>query len=175
MEGGNEDNHPNTIDGCADGSYGLYHEDESIDRIVVRSGGIDGSGSGSDLQAGKLATIVATVYAYNNGSENFADFYYTHNAYAPNWSYLGTVQPTQGGLQDLMMEYTVPDGDVQGVSVSFRNAGNASNCTAGGFNERDDLTFTVVSSTEPSVEPSSEPSGVPSDNPTGLPIMSSFT
>ena len=53
MEGGYESNQPNTIDGCADGSYGLYREDESIDKIVVRSGGIDGSGSGSDLEAGK--------------------------------------------------------------------------------------------------------------------------
>ena len=172
MEGGYESNQPNTIDGCADGSYGLYREDESIDKIVVRSGGIDGSGSGSDLEAGKLATIVATVYVYNNGSENFADFYCTHNAYAPNWVFLGTVQPTQGGLQDLMMEYTVPDGDIQAVSVSLRNMGDATNCNYGGYNERDDLAFAVVSSTEPSDQPSSEPSSFPSGNPTVSPSKS---
>ena len=172
MEGGYESNQPNTIDGCADGSYGLYREDESIDKIVVRSGGIDGSGSGSDLEAGKLATIVATVYVYNNGSENFADFYCTHDAYAPNWVFLGTVQPTQGGLQDLMMEYTVPDGDIQAVSVSLRNMGDATNCTYGGYNERDDLAFAVVSSTEPSGQPSSEPSSFPSGNPTVFPSKS---
>ena len=36
-----EDNLPNTIDGCADGSDGLYYSDESLERIVLRSGEVN--------------------------------------------------------------------------------------------------------------------------------------
>lgn len=144
VEGGIESNGPNTIDSCFDGNYGVHHEDEGIDQITVRSGSINGSGIELDLEAGKNATIVATVYAYNDGSENYADFYYANNAYDPSWQYIGTLQPTRGGVQQLMMEYTLPDGDVQAVSVHFRHLGSASSCVEGGFSERDDIVFTVL-------------------------------
>lgn len=140
---GSESNLPNTIDSCPDGNYGIYHEDEGIDQILIRSGTIDNS-EGLVLEAGKNATIVATVYAYNDGSENYADFYYAENAYDPSWSYIGTVQPTRGGIQQLMMEYVLPEGEVQAVSVRFRHLGSVSSCMEGGFDERDDLVFSVL-------------------------------
>ena len=158
MQGGNESNDSNTIDDCSDGNYGIFHRDESIDKIVVRSGDMDGLGQGLDLEAGKNATIVATIYAYDDGSEDYADFYFASNASSPEWQYLGTLQPPGGGVQDLMMVYVIPDGEVQAASVSFRHMGNASSCTEGGFNERDDLVFTVVASTEASSQPSTSPS-----------------
>ena len=175
MEGGAEANRPNTIDGCVDGSYGLYYEDESIEGVVVKAGDTDGSGSGVDLEAGKPATIVATVYAYSDGSEDYLDFYYASNANYPQWVLIGTVQPSQGGFQELMMDYTLPDGDVQAVRVNFRHMGSESNCTEGGLNERDDLIFTVVASTEPSSLPSFEPSYQPSESPTQSPTKSPST
>ena len=158
MQGGNESNRSNTIDGCIDGNYGRFHRDESIDKIIVRSGSIDGLGQGLDLEAGNNATIVATIYAYNDGSEDYADFYFASNASSPEWQYLGTLQPPGGGVQDLMMDYTIPVGEVQAVSVSLRHMGNASSCTEGGLNERDDLVFLVVASTDPGSQPSMSPS-----------------
>lgn len=147
---GSEPNLPNSLDNCEDGNYGVYHEDESIDRIVIRSGYINGTWLESDLEAGKPATIVATVYSYNDGSEDYADFYYASNASNPTWQYIDTIQPTKGGIQELMMEYTIPDGEIQAVGVVFRHLGNSSNCIEGGFDDMDNLVFSVVGSTEPS-------------------------
>jgi hypothetical protein len=62
MTGGNELNAPNTIDNCQDGNSGNYHSDESIDKIVVRSGDVSGNGAGESMRAGQKATIIATVY-----------------------------------------------------------------------------------------------------------------
>ena len=138
------------LDSCEDGNYGVYHKDESIDRIVIRSGYINGTGLESDLEAGKPATIVATVFSYDDGSEDYADFYYASDAYNPIWQYIDTIQPPQGGLQELMMEYTIPDGEIQAVSVVFRHLGNWSNCIEGGFDDTDNIVFSVIASTEPS-------------------------
>jgi hypothetical protein len=172
VESGSESNEPNTADGCADGSYGVYHEDESVDKIVVRAGGISDPVLGIDLEAGKPATVVATVYAYNDGSEDYADFYYARDAYNLTWEYIGTVQPSQGGIQELMVQYIIPDGVTQAVRVIFRQLGNAtSSCSEGGYKDMDDLIFSVSESTEPSSKPSSNPSSEPSPTPSNIPSI----
>ncbi|KAL3782646.1 hypothetical protein HJC23_010155 [Cyclotella cryptica] len=145
VSGGNEPNRSNTIDGCIDGNYGTYHQDESIDKIVVKAGEIDGNGSEFNLEAGSRATIEATVYAYNDGSEDYADFYFaTIPLGNTSWQYIGTVQPSQGGVQVLKIEYTLPCGESQAVRVNFRHFGSVGNCTNGAFSDRDDLVFSVV-------------------------------
>eukprot|EP00956_Cyclotella_meneghiniana_P010114 scaffold13968_cov32-Cyclotella_meneghiniana.AAC.1 len=75
--GGNENNAPNTLDGCPDGDLGTYWADESLEKIVVRAGGMNGTGVENPLEAGKVATIVATVFPYFDGTFNYADFYYS--------------------------------------------------------------------------------------------------
>jgi hypothetical protein len=135
MQGGNELNAPNTIDGCIDGDSGLYLQDESLDKIIVRSGTINGTGGGDLLQAGKVATIIASVSAYSDGSQDYADFFFlsepSSDIYNATWTFIGTVQPSQPGQQDLILEYTLPFCDIQAVRVNYRHMGNAGSCTNG--------------------------------------------
>ena len=143
---GTELNMPNTIDGCSDGDGGSYLSDESLEKIVIRSGSIDGAGAGGLLEAGKQATIIASVFPFLDGSDNSADFFYADDAHNPVWTYIGTLKPSQGGLQDLAMEYTIPSGQFQAVRVNFRSFGNIGSCTNGIFDDRDDIVLTVSSS-----------------------------
>jgi hypothetical protein len=135
MQGGNELNAPNTIDGCIDGDSGLYLQDESLDKIIVRPGTINGTGGGDLLQAGKVATIIASVSAYSDGSQDYADFFFlsepSSDIYNATWTFIGTVQPSQPGQQDLILEYTLPFCDIQAVRVNYRHMGNAGSCTNG--------------------------------------------
>jgi hypothetical protein len=145
---GNEPNRPNTLDSCSDGSLGSYHSDESIDKIIVRSGELDGSGTGVDMAEGGRATIIATVYPYNNGGDDFADFYYASDAFNPIWQFIGTKQPVGGGLQELTMTYDLPSGPNQAVRVNFRwkgAQGTNGACSSGSYDDTDDLAFTVKS------------------------------
>src|SRR5205085_12692705 len=55
LSGGAESHQPNTINsGCADGTSGTYHSDESLDRLVISSTG------GGLLTHGTSATVTAT-------------------------------------------------------------------------------------------------------------------
>ena len=75
MTGGNEANAPNTIgNSCSDGDAGEYGTDESIERIVVRSGSENGDGAGAVMTPGGRATITATVHAWGSGEFNLHDF-----------------------------------------------------------------------------------------------------
>lgn len=163
VSGGSEPNRSNTIDGCIDGNHGTYHEDESIDMIVVRAGKIDDTKSEFNMEAGRRATIMSTVYAYGDGSEDYADFFFASDAYNPFWQYIGTLQPSQGGIQVLKIEYTLPEGVTQAVRINFRHLGDVNNCTQGTFNDRDDLIFSVVNTAPTSIFLSSySPSASPS-------------
>src|SRR6202008_951391 len=71
---GPEPNQPNTIGAsCADGTGGALHADESNDRIKVST--LDGS----NLAAGKVVRIDATVWAYTTFSSDKLDLYYAPN------------------------------------------------------------------------------------------------
>ena len=148
IRNGNEPNRPNTLDSCTDGNSGSYHYDESIDKIVVRSGEVDGSGSGVDMTEGGRATIEATVYPWSAYAD-YADFYYTADATNPQWKYIGTKKPTGSGLQVIKMAYNLPQGTNQAVRVSFRYQGSQGSngaCSEGYYDDNDDLAFGVKAS-----------------------------
>ena len=125
ISGGNEENAPNTINNiCSDGNSGTYHVDESIDKIVVRSGFVDGTGEGSIMRAGDQATITATVWAWGStGSSDSADFYYATDDNV-DWTYIGTKKPTQGDQNVLSIDYELPQAKIHRVRVHFRYNGS---------------------------------------------------
>ena len=131
-----------SLDGCADGNYGDYYDDESLESIKVISARCE------ELRAGELATIVATVYVFGN---NTADFFYAADASNPIWVYIGSANPTVSDqLADIEMTYTIPSGsDVQAVRVQFQyDEGDSTDpCVIGNstnYNDRDDVVFKVL-------------------------------
>ena len=132
-----------SLDGCVDGNDGDYYEDESIERIVVKSSGCQ------ELRAGELATIVATVYVHDE--DNTADFFYAANASNPVWVYIGSENATVSDeLTDIEMTYNIPSGsDIQAVRVQFTYDSGPSTdpCTIHDdhrYNDRDDVVFKVL-------------------------------
>lgn len=168
---GPELNTPNTLDDCQDGTFGIYKDDESIERIFVHT--VDGS----DLVAGAKVKIEATVWAWSTGSADSADFYYTGDASSDSldWIFIATRVPPDGGKQTLSVQYTLPAGSLQGVRVNFRWRGSVSTCSTGSYDDHDDLIFAVgQAGTSPpttSVAPSSQPSARPSMVPTTYPSV----
>ncbi len=134
---GPEPNQPNTLDSCADGTSGVYHSDESNDRIVVST--LDNA----DFEEGATVLIEATVWAWNTGSEDNLDLYYAADATNPSWVYITTLPTPTGGAQTLSTTYTLPTGSLQAVRASFRYQSSATPCPAGNWNDRDDLVFAV--------------------------------
>ncbi|HMK30731.1 MAG TPA: protease pro-enzyme activation domain-containing protein [Terriglobales bacterium] len=138
MSGGAESHQPNTIGGsCADGSAGLFHSDESNDRLVIAST------KGGPLTHGASATVTATVWAWSGFTSDSLDLYYAANANSPSWVFIGTIVPTKAGAQNLSATFTLPTGSLQAVRAQFRYQGRASSCTTGSFNDHDDLIFAV--------------------------------
>jgi aqualysin 1 len=135
---GPESNAPNTINNsCADGTAGTYHVDESLDRLRVET--LDGS----PMAPGKTVRITATVFAWSTGTSDALDLYYAADATNPNWTLLTTLTPPGGGVRVLTATYTLPQGGLQAVRGSFRYGGTPGICTAGSYNDRDDLVFAV--------------------------------
>ena len=154
LSGGTEPNQPNTINSsCADGTSGTFHSDESNDRLVVSTT------DGSALAAGKTVKVSATVWAYSSFTTDHLDLYYTANANSPSWTLIGTITPTAAGAQTLSANYTLPNGSLQAVRAQFRYQGSASSCTAGAYNDHDDLIFAVGAGT-PGFSVSASPSSV---------------
>jgi hypothetical protein len=136
-----EPNQPNTIFSnkigalCPDGTLGTFHVDESVDRIAIQG----------TVAQGSTVNVKVTVWCFDPG--DFLDVYYTSNA-----SDTTTFAPVQTGLQCPVSQaphtFTVPLtlANVSGrhaVRAQLRFVGTASVCTAGGFNDRDDLVFNV--------------------------------
>ncbi len=136
---GPESNQPNTLDGCADGTSGTYHSDESNDRIVVST--LDGA----NFSAGATVQVEATVYAYSTGSSDTLDLYYAADAGAPSWTLITSMVPSAGGVQTLSANYTLPSGTQQAVRARFRYQGSANACNNGSYDDADDLVFAVES------------------------------
>ena len=138
LSGGAEPNQPNTINGsCADGTVGIFHSDESNDRIVVAST------SGGPLTHGTRATVTATVWAYSGYTSDALDLYYAANANNPSWIHIKTIVPPRAGAQTLSATFTLPTGSLQAVRAQFRYLGKPSACTSGSYNDHDDLIFAV--------------------------------
>jgi hypothetical protein len=138
---GPEPNAPNTINAsCADGASGVYHSDESIDRVRVST--VDGT----NFAPGKQVKVDVNVWAFSSFSSDFLDVYYANDAANPVWTLVGTVQPTGAGAQTLSTTYTLPVGGAQqAIRASFRYSGTASTCSTGSYDDRDDLVFAVGS------------------------------
>ena len=136
---GPEANQPNTLDGCADGTSGSYHSDESNDRIVVRT--LDGS----NFAAGATVEVEATVWAWSTGSSDTLDLFYAADANNPSWVLITSLTPPAGGAQTLSAQYTLPTGTLQAVRAQFRYQSTNAACSSGAYNDRDDLVFAVDS------------------------------
>lgn len=167
MSGGSEINSANTLDGCFDGSSGTYQKDESIEKIVVRSGEIEGSGSDAVMESGSRVTIEATVFAWSSGASDTADFYYASDASNPVWQYIGSKTPDGGGEQVLKIAYNLPEGSSQAIRVQFRFGGTIGTCTYGSYNDRDDVVFAVKSALQNPTPTLSPTKNVPPAEPTG--------
>lgn len=136
---GPEMNKPNTVGGtCADGAAGVYHSDESVDRLKVSTT------DGTAFAAGKTVRIDATVWAYSTFTSDKLDLYYAANANSPSWTFLATLTPTKAGSQVLSATYTLPAGALQAVRANFRYGGSAGVCAAGSYTDHDDLVFAVT-------------------------------
>ena len=124
MTDGNEPNAPNTVDNCPDGNSGTYYSDESLEKIVVRLGYADGQGSGELMLQGGRATIIATVYAFSTGLSDFADFYYATDD-DTEWKFIKTEKPSGGGVQEILVDYELPQAGTHRVRVNYRYKGTA--------------------------------------------------
>ncbi len=133
-----EPNHPNTVLGaCADGDAGRYHTDESNDWLRVTSL------NGGPLKAGALVRVETKVWAYST-KNNYLDLYVTSNTVHPVWNFVSTVQPSVTRASILVSTFTLPaGGDTQAVRANFRYQGSAGVCTAGDYDDHDDLAFAV--------------------------------
>ncbi len=137
---GPEPNQPNTINNsCADGTSGIYHDDESNDRIRVFTS------DGTSFAPGKTVTFEATVWAWSTGSSDTLDFYYAADAANPVWTYITSKVSPGGDAQLLTATYTLPSGTLQAVRANFRYQGSASSCSTGTYDDHDDLIFAVGS------------------------------
>ncbi|HKQ60524.1 MAG TPA: hypothetical protein VJS92_04515 [Candidatus Polarisedimenticolaceae bacterium] len=156
IAGGGELNQPNTINNsCADGTTGQYHSTtngESVDRITVKS--TDSLG----LRPGHQAQVDVTVWCRGTGAgpmnlgrttqlraaPDSVDLYYTSNASSPSWTAIATNLSCPPGAATLTRTFTLANvAGTHAVRAQIRNGGSASACTAGVYNDRDDLTFRV--------------------------------
>lgn len=134
---GPEENAPNTLGTCFDGSSGVFHQDESLDRIRVSS--VDGL----SLASGKRARVQARVWAYTAWGDDRLDLYYTNKTGALEWKWFATLSPTGPGAQTLTAEYVLPPGGVQAVRGRYRFGGIEGACSVGGYDDHDDVAFAV--------------------------------
>ena len=131
----------NSLDGCNDGTSGSWQTDESIERISVRSV------NGNQLVEGTRVEISATLFAYQEGSDDTADFYYSSSADLtnPTWVYIDSMIP-RAHEDTLSVQYTLPTGELQAVRVNLRWRGTRSACSGGSYDDVDDLVFSVAKS-----------------------------
>lgn len=149
-KGVDEVNSPNALlKECNDGIWGEYHVHPSNDKIVIKAGRLDGTGSEIELTERSYATISATVWS-TFATSCFADFYYTNNISSPTWEYIGTqVTSNVREPETLKMDYELPVGLEQAIRVHFRYKGSPGACPSGGFRnygDVDDLVFVVKES-----------------------------
>ena len=140
--GGAEPNQPNSLfNSCQDGTAGAYHLNESNDHLTVSTV------NGQAFAPGSSVRVDATVFANVNFGADWLDLYYAANANSPVWALIGTLKAKAAGSQVLSMTYTLPAGALQAVRATFRQGGRASSCSAGVYDDHDDLAFAVSSGT----------------------------
>jgi choice-of-anchor B domain-containing protein len=137
---GPEPNQPNTInDSCADGTSGVFHVDESNDRIQVST--LDGG----PLAPGKIVKVEATVWDHNRSRDlrDRLDLFYAANANNPSWVPIKSLISPGPGLQKLSAVYRLPEGRLQAVRARFYNSVIPGACVVGSLDDHDDLVFAV--------------------------------
>lgn len=146
---------PSALCRCADGPFGEYETDESIEEITVTTL------LGEPLAVGSNVRVDVQLYVGSVYWDEL-DLYSSPTVTEPVWRYLGTLQAVASGLQTLTATFTLPDGGVQAVRAGLRYGQMPSICTEGGFDDRDDLAFAVAAGT-PDTTP---PTGVAITSPT---------
>jgi len=138
MAGGEEPNQPNTLRGsCADGTDGFFHFDESIDRLEIATA------DGAPLAAGKVVKVDAVVWV--SSPSDVLDIFFAPNANQPSWTFEASVTTNVSQqLQVLSASFVLPGGPSPAIRAQWRQLGNPQPCTAGPFNDRDDLVFAFV-------------------------------
>ncbi len=134
---GPEPNQPNAIDGCADGAAGTFHVDESIDELKVAT--LDGT----ELTEGATVAVSVKLWAGAAYASDRVDLYTAGDASAPQWNFVGTYAIYQQGAQTLIPKIVLPAGATQVVRAVLRQSGSAAACTAGPYDDHDDLVFAV--------------------------------
>jgi hypothetical protein len=77
--------------------------------------------AGRDMKEGDAVTIEATVFSYGTGAADTADFFYAKDASNPEWIWIKSIKPTQGGLNTLKASYILPGNSTnQAVRVNYR-------------------------------------------------------
>jgi hypothetical protein len=139
---GPEPHHPNTLaaSSCADGSYGTYHYDESLDAVRVIAAGSPA------LEPGQYVTVEADVWAWSGYTSDKLDVFVADNADAPSWTLVTTLTPTKAGASTMSTQLMLPNVWSQRMAVraQFRYLGTAVPCTGGGYDDRDDVVFGVT-------------------------------
>ncbi|HSN15556.1 MAG TPA: hypothetical protein VLT61_13060, partial [Anaeromyxobacteraceae bacterium] len=73
------------------------------------------------------------------------DVFVAENAASPAWTRLATLSPARAGPQVLGVDHVLGVGALQAVRAQLRHAGDpAGGCSAGEYDDRDDLVFAVV-------------------------------
>ncbi|HEX8704107.1 MAG TPA: Ig-like domain-containing protein [Myxococcaceae bacterium] len=146
---GPELNAPNTLDGCADGTYNSpYYHDQIRWIRVSRPDGLP-------FTAGRRVLVeVAAEVTYGHDT---VDFFIAGNAAAPVWTHVATSRPprTMEGLHVFSVEYVLPAAGLQAVRANLWRGGSPpSPCSTQSSDDRDDLVFVVgeaVDETPPTV------------------------
>jgi hypothetical protein len=161
ITGGVESGAPNTLDGCDDGTFGVYGTNESLDRLAIAVH------DGGPLMGGKLVDVTADVWAVS--ASDHLDLFTATSTSSPVWIWAATVQPTAGGAQTLSAQFTLPAGAValRGHFGFDSLYGSGSACGTGTTDDQDDLVFTTqglpAGSSAPSVSITEPTGGTPTD------------
>ncbi len=144
---GKEANAPNTINGCADGTSGTCHSDESIEAITIATS--DGT---SCLAPGQQVTVTVSTYCYSTA--DYVTFFYSTNASSPSWTKVGSTQQAPGsGYKTFTWALTLSGtaGTMQAVraQMTYNKDPGTNACYSGNYNDRDDLAFMTATTAPP--------------------------
>jgi len=137
LAGGEEPNQPNTLQGsCADGTDGSFHSDESIDRLKISTA------DGTSFASGKVVSVEAAVWV--SSPDDVLDIFFAPDANHPSWTLKASATTDVfQQLKVLSASFVLPGGPRPAIRAQWRLLGTPEPCTAGTFNDRDDLVFTV--------------------------------
>ncbi|HPR64162.1 MAG TPA: hypothetical protein PK014_08050, partial [Thermoanaerobaculia bacterium] len=138
ITGQSELNQPNTIDACADGSMGTFHQDKSVDRISVRT--LDGK----VFSPGKTIKVEITIWADTTYADDRLDLYYNSDVTSDDWDLIDTLTPNAPGLNVLSTQFVLLPGTLQVVRASLRWAISSPDpCVGDPYADTDDLVFSL--------------------------------